>query len=689
MTTKTKIGKSSLFIFSSLPIFLLVVVTLALRIALSFLPSFDIDMGSWLAWASRLADLGPGRFYSDIVWTQYTPGFLYWLWFGGKIGWVNELLVKLPVIFADIATGILIWWMVRRKEPKLATLSFFFYTLNPAIIFAGPVWGQIDGIFTLALILSVFFLVEKKNILLVGLFWGISFLIKPQALALVPPLAIVAAKKFKPKELALGGLVVILIVIFGALPFFPKEPILGLPQLVAKMGEYYSYTSVFAFNLWSFFGMWQPDANLFFGISYFVWGILAYGLSLVLIFFVFRRKLTDKGSIFLVFSLSLLAFFLFPTRVHERYLFPFFAFFLVAAGLKKSKAFFGLYTAASFAFLVNLYHPYAYYMDNFLKSEGLLKITGLLTPLVALFLLSLFVSLLTFLKNGEFKFRFFQKEKRPAKQKDISAPRLKVFLALILGFSLLTRVAWLTNPESEYFDEVYHAFTARRMLHNDPKVWEWWNTPPEGFAYEWTHPPLAKEGMVLGMLVFGENSFGWRIPGALLGVGSVFLVYLIARTLFKDELIGLLSSAVFALDGLPLVISRIGMNDAYFLFFILLSLYLFLANKYFPSALSLGLAAAAKWSAVWALPIFVVAHFVFKRKISKKYLWFFVLPPLVYLARIKINWPNHQGPAPPGRGIRMSGGKSCMVPPHLLLDLDKLAETMAGHKHGDIRGKIN
>jgi dolichyl-phosphate-mannose--protein O-mannosyl transferase len=205
-------------------------------------------------------------------------------------------------------------------------------------------------------------------------------------------------------------------------------------------------------------------------------------------------------------------------------------------------------------------------------------------------------------------------------------------LLVILSFSFLTRVINLHKPPNEYFDEVYHAFTARRMLHNDPKAWEWWNTSPEGFAYEWTHPPLAKELMILGMIIFGENSFGWRIPAAIFGTAVVFVVFLITKYLFKDNTLALLASAIFSLDGLPIVMSRIGMNDMYFLFFALLALYLFFKNNNFWSALCLGLSAASKWTFMWSLPIFAVSHFVLRKKIRLSYLWFFILPPVVYIA---------------------------------------------------------
>jgi dolichyl-phosphate-mannose-protein mannosyltransferase len=112
----------------------------------------------------------------------------------------------------------------------------------------------------------------------------------------------------------------------------------------------------------------------------------------------------------------------------------------------------------------------------------------------------------------------------------------------------------------------------------------------------------------------------------------VLLVFLIAKTIFKDELIGLLSAGAFSLDGLALSMSRIGMNDTYVLCFILLTIYLFLKEKNWAAALAFGLALASKWSAIWTVPILGVIWLTRKDKFKLSYLWFTVLPPLVYLA---------------------------------------------------------
>lgn len=622
-----------------------ILVVLAIKILFSFLPGFGFDIGSWFGWANRLATLGFSKFYSDTDWTQYTPGFLYYLWIVGKMGWTHELAIKLPVIFADIGVGVLIWFLVKKVSSKLAIISFFLYTLSPVVIFDGSVWGQIDGLLTLFLFLSAYFLIEKKNFILSVLFWSIAFVIKPQSIAVLPALFMaIFTRKFNWKEILSAGVVGALTIFLLAWPFFVNNPVFGLPQQILKMGNYYSYTSVNAFNIWSWVGFWKPDSATFAGFSLSVWGTVFLLVSVIISLFAFRKKLDVKANYYLLFALLSLCFFLFPTKVHERYLFPFFAFLITAAGLLKSTnlfAIFGITTIASFA---NLYYPYSYYNDNLLRNESLQSFTYSMSKIIGAIFLMTYVVIIWLEKLPRIILPSFSKnktEETPLPKINLSKKMSRIILSVILTFAFITRVFNLGNPPNEYFDEVYHAFTARVILHNDAKAWEWWNTPPEGFAYEWTHPPLAKLGMLMGMEIFGENSFGWRIPGAMFGLGCVYLVYLLAKQLFDDEATALLASAVFSLDGLPLVLSRIGMNDSYLMFFVLLSIYFFLKDlpagrqeNYFWSALFFGFALASKWSAIWAIPILGIIWLrrTFKDRVFKvSVLWFLILPFAIYL----------------------------------------------------------
>lgn len=188
-------------------------------------------------------------------------------------------------------------------------------------------------------------------------------------------------------------------------------------------------------------------------------------------------------------------------------------------------------------------------------------------------------------------------------------------LLLILGFSFITKMWRLDYPSKYVFDEVYHAVTAKLIAHNDPRAFEWWNAAPEpDTAVDWLHPPLAKYTQAFFILVFGENSLGWRFSSVVFGVGVTWLTYELAYTLFKKRSVALLAAFLTSLDGLLLVQSRIAMNDIHVTFFILLTFLLYwkakTASKTFISGrrlivigVSAGLALASKWSGLFALAL--------------------------------------------------------------------------------------
>ena len=202
-----------------------------------------------------------------------------------------------------------------------------------------------------------------------------------------------------------------------------------------------------------------------------------------------------------------------------------------------------------------------------------------------------------------------QKNQSKTSSPQFTQKRFTWIYIAILVFALLLRIFRLDQPREYYFDEVYHAFTAKVYLQNDPVGYDIWATPPQGLAYEWTHPPLAKLMMAGTMAVVGENSFGWRLSSALFGTGVIAATMLIARKLFHSKPIALLSGLFLSLDGLLLAQSRIAMNDTHFLFFALNSLlfYIYWKEKkiqwkyLFVSSLCIGLALASKWTTLYVL----------------------------------------------------------------------------------------
>ena len=206
----------------------------------------------------------------------------------------------------------------------------------------------------------------------------------------------------------------------------------------------------------------------------------------------------------------------------------------------------------------------------------------------------------------------------------------KQILILIILLTAFLRLYRLDFPNKHVFDEVYHAFTAKEYALGHKEAWEWWTKPPPGVAYEWTHPPLAKEIMAASMWVLhSQNSWAWRLPGSLLGITSVYLVYQLGIILLKNKKASLIAAFIFSIDGLNFVQSRTGMNDIYYVTFVLASLLLLLRKKHLLSALLFGLALSSKWAAVYF--IFMVAFILFKNHQLKKLLYFFYIPVLIYL----------------------------------------------------------
>ncbi len=153
-----------------------------------------------------------------------------------------------------------------------------------------------------------------------------------------------------------------------------------------------------------------------------------------------------------------------------------------------------------------------------------------------------------------------------------------------------------------YFDELYHGRTAYEHLNN--------LTP-----YENSHPPLGKLFIMIGVWIFGMVPFGWRVVGALFGIGMLPILYAFGKRIFKNSNYALVLTALFAFDFMHFTQTRIATIDVYSVFFILLMyyyMYQYITMNIFvdglkktlkPLALSglfFGIGAACKWTSIYA-----------------------------------------------------------------------------------------
>jgi Gpi18-like mannosyltransferase len=154
-----------------------------------------------------------------------------------------------------------------------------------------------------------------------------------------------------------------------------------------------------------------------------------------------------------------------------------------------------------------------------------------------------------------------------------------------------------------YFDELYHGRTAYEHLHNLS-------------PYENSHPPLGKLLIMIGVAVFGMVPFGWRVVGALFGVGMLPVLYAFGKRIFKgDSNYALVLTTLFAFDFMHFTQTRIATIDVYSVFFILLMFYYmhrYITMNFFTdglkktlkplfwSGLFFGIGAACKWTSIYA-----------------------------------------------------------------------------------------
>ena len=159
-----------------------------------------------------------------------------------------------------------------------------------------------------------------------------------------------------------------------------------------------------------------------------------------------------------------------------------------------------------------------------------------------------------------------------------------------------------TFMNSTYFDEIYHARTAYEFIHSLD-------------VYEWTHPPLGKLIIAIGVKLFGMVPFGWRFMGTLFGVLMIPVIYIFAKRLFNKSIFAAITCIIFTFDFMHFAQTRIATIDVYVTFFIML-MYLFM-YRYFTMSfydtplkktlvplglcgLSMGLGIATKWTGIYA-----------------------------------------------------------------------------------------
>ncbi|MSR77268.1 MAG: phospholipid carrier-dependent glycosyltransferase [Candidatus Omnitrophica bacterium] len=198
------------------------------------------------------------------------------------------------------------------------------------------------------------------------------------------------------------------------------------------------------------------------------------------------------------------------------------------------------------------------------------------------------------------------------------------------GVYLLIYGARLGFPPTMHYDEVYQVKTAQQILQLS------------GYT-ETSHPPLAMLLMSLFIFLFGNLSWVWRLVSLFSGFGCLALIYKITEAFVPSPClsptgrgegegrrtrVAFFAAVLFFLDGLAMSQARIGMLNAFMLFWMLLSVYCLLQHSvldvwtrrraFFWSGICFGLGVATRIVALSTPALLLVPYLLAWRQPAKR-----------------------------------------------------------------------
>ncbi|CAM3141562.1 glycosyltransferase family 39 protein [Sporolactobacillus spathodeae] len=340
------------------------------RLAIAPWISGHMDLSLFQNWAQMAASHLFHVYQKSSI--DYPPLYLYVLFVIGKLATLPGLtngytwLLKLPAILCDCLTAWLLYRTAKRLHHEKAGWALLvIYLFNPAVAIDSTVWGQVDSVFTLLIVLAVTLLTERK-FLGASIVFALSVVMKPQGLIFLPVLAYVLMKDGKIIHWLKSMVAFLATIVLVTLPFSFQASggAFWLIRLMRTTVSEYPFASVNAFNFFSLIGgNYQAQSAVPFLLSYQVWGFVAIILvSILSLWIIWKRGGSKAAATGALIQIS--GVFTFASGMHERYLFPAIALALLAFLYLKNKAYLYLAIGFSITNFLNIFIVYYGSMNN-------------------------------------------------------------------------------------------------------------------------------------------------------------------------------------------------------------------------------------------------------------------------------------------------------------------------------------
>lgn len=246
-------------------------------------------------------------------------------------------IYKMPAVLADAMLGaLLVIFLSRRRTVLQAAAVGAVYVLMPAVIHNSAMWGQVDAIFTLLLVISLE-MILRRRLVAAAVFATLALLTKAQA-AMMAPLWLAAALVWAQTDWRRWGMIIIAPITVALVVLAPFWQVLGgVWQAYREAGTYYPFTHLNGFNFWFLFSpLLAPHLDawnvkqwysvdivpIFLNMTARTWGLLGVFTTWAIVIVRIYLRRADEASLFWGARVLPLAFFVFSTQMHERYLFP-------------------------------------------------------------------------------------------------------------------------------------------------------------------------------------------------------------------------------------------------------------------------------------------------------------------------------------------------------------------------------
>ena len=307
------------------------------------------DIGYWEDWVKQLGTNG----YKDFN-GNYPPIYIHWLHALGQfynylqLPVENNLFLKylsqIPILFSHLILVGIVYQLLKRFYHTAGHFHtcMLLTALNPALFLNGPIWGQIDTLPLIPVVLAILVSTTARYRVFTFPLYSLALLTKFQMIAFAPVMGIIFLRHYKIH--LIGGIASITTFFIAFIPsIIAGNFVQSFKLAYVDVLHQYGATTMGAANIWILLtGNAAPDTIILFGInpdSPFAalfkaknFGMISFFLVCLIVFLQGTGRLINNklpatnpenaSQLFFYSMICTAAFFTLLPAMHERYLLP-------------------------------------------------------------------------------------------------------------------------------------------------------------------------------------------------------------------------------------------------------------------------------------------------------------------------------------------------------------------------------